>query len=109
MVSGRDEDSALRERAALVALLRERPGRRGWAEITAEVLEAGSAVSVWERLVPPVLVSPAGEPGALEAAAGQIAGWTGPGRRVLTILDEDYPARLRAFTRRRRSCSPAAP
>jgi DNA processing protein len=95
--SGRDEDSALEERAALVALLRDRPGRRGWAEITADVLEGGSAVAVWERLVPPVLVSPAGEPGALEAAARQIAGWTGQGWRVLTILDADYPARLRAI------------
>ena len=97
MGSGRDEDSALGERAALVALLRDRPGRRGWAEITAEVLEAGSAVEVWQRLVPPVLVSPAGEPDALEGAAQQVAGWTGQGWRVLTILDEDYPARLRAI------------
>jgi DNA processing protein len=54
----RVDERAIRERAALVALLRERPGRRGWAEITAEVLEAGSAVAVWQRLVPPVLVSP---------------------------------------------------
>jgi DNA processing protein len=96
MSSGQAEGGA-EERAALVALLSERPGRRGWAEITAAVLAAGSAVSVWERLVPPVLLNPAGEPGALEAAAGQIAGWTGPGRRMLTILDEDYPARLRGI------------
>jgi DNA processing protein len=95
--AGRDADSAPRERAALVALLRERPGRRGWAELTAQVLAAGSAVDVWERLVPPVLVSPAGEPGALEAAARQIDGWIGQGWRVLTILDERYPARLRAI------------
>jgi DNA processing protein len=85
------------ERAALVALLRERPGRRGWAEITAEVLETGSAVAVWERLVPPVLVSPPGEPGSLDAAAGQIRDWANRGWRVLSILDEDYPARLRAI------------
>ncbi len=97
MVSDRDEDSALQERVALVALLRERPGGRGWAEITASVLEARSAVAVWERLVPPVLVSPSGGPDALTSAARQIAGWTGQGWRVLTILDEDYPARLRAI------------
>jgi DNA processing protein len=95
--SGRDEDSALRERAALVALLRERPGGRPRAEIVAEVLASGSAIAVWERLVPPVLVSPAGEPGALEAAARQIAQWLEQGWQVLTILDEDYPARLRAI------------
>ena len=97
VVSGWGEDGALRERAALVALLQERPGRRGWAEITAEVLAAGSAVAVWERLVAPVLVSLAGEPGPPEAAAQQIARWTGQGWRVLTILDDDYPARLRAI------------
>ncbi len=49
---GRDDDRARRERVALVALLRERPGERGWAELTAGVLEAGSAVrygSAWCR------------------------------------------------------------
>jgi DNA processing protein len=95
--SGWDDEGSLGEPAALLALLRERPGRRGWAEITAEVLAAGSAVAVWERLVPPVLVHPGGEPGPLEAAAQQIARWTGQAWRVLTILDEDYPARLRAI------------
>jgi DNA processing protein len=97
MSGGRDEDSRLEERAALVALLRERPGDRGWAEITAGVLQAGSAVSVWQRLVPPVLVNPPGEADPLDAAAAQIAGWADQGWRVLSILDADYPARLRAI------------
>ena len=85
------------ERAALVALLRERPGRRGWPEITAGVLEAGSATAVWQRLVPPVLVRPPGEPDPLDAAAGQIARWADQGWRLLTILDDGYPARLRGI------------
>ncbi len=97
MDSGRDEDGAPEERAALVALLRERPGRRGWTEITASVLEAGSALAVWRREVPPVLISPPGEPGPLEAAAAQICRWAGRGWRLLSILDEDYPARLRGI------------
>lgn len=97
MVGGQDDDTARRERAALVALLRERPGDRGWAEITAGVLQAGSAVSVWQRLVPPVLVNPPGEADPLDAAAAQIVGWADQGWRVLSILDEDYPARLRAI------------
>lgn len=97
MGSGRDEDSALQERAALVALLRERPGGRRWPEIAAEVLEAGSALQVWQRLVPPVLVNPPGELDILTAAARQIARWTGQGWRLLSILDEDYPARLRGI------------
>jgi DNA processing protein len=94
---GRDEDDVLGERAALVALLRERPGRRGWAEITASVLEAGSALALWQREVPPVLVRPPGEPDPLDAAAGQIRRWADRGWRLLGILDEDYPARLRAI------------
>ena len=97
MGSGRGEDGALVERAALVALLRERPGRRGWAELTAGVLEAGSARAVWERLVPPALVPPPGEPDPLDAAAQQIGRWDDQGWRLLSILDEDYPARLRGI------------
>ena len=97
MGSGRGEDGALVERAALVALLRERPGRRGWAELTAGVLEAGSARAVWERLVPPALVPPPGEPDPLDAAAQQIGRWDDRGWRLLSILDGDYPARLRGI------------
>ena len=97
MGSGRGEEGALAERAALVALLRERPGRRGWAELTAGVLEAGSARAVWDRLVPPALVPPPGEPDPLAAAAGEIGRWGDRGWRLLSILDEDYPARLRGI------------
>ena len=85
------------ERAALVALLRERPGQQRWAEITASVLEAGSARAVWQREVPPVLVRAPGEPDPLDAAAGQIRRWADRGWRLLSILDDDYPARLRAI------------
>ena len=97
MGSYRTRNRALEDQAAFVALLRERPGGRRWPEITAEVLEAGSALELWQRLVPPVLVRAPGEPDALIAAARQIARWTGQGWRVLSILDEDYPARLRAI------------
>jgi DNA processing protein len=95
--SSRGDDGALGERAALVALLRERPGRLGWAEITAGVLEAGSARAVWQRMVPPVLVRPPGEADPLDAAAEQIGRWRGRGWRLLSILDDDYPARLRGI------------
>ena len=97
MGSGRDDEGAPGERVALVALLRERPGGRGWAELTAAVLEAGSARAVWDLLVPPVLMSPPGEPGPLDAAAQQIRRWADRGWLLLSILDDDYPARLRAI------------
>ena len=96
-MSGGQVEGGAGERAALVALLSERPGQRGWPEITAGVLEAGSALAVWRATVPPVLVQGPGEPDPLAVAAGQIAGWAGQGWRVLTILDEDYPARLRGI------------
>ena len=97
MDGGRVEGSRAGERTALVALLRESSGRRGWAEITADVLEAGSALAVWQRLVPPLLVTPPGEPDPLEAAAGLISRSADHGWRLLSILDDDYPARLRGI------------
>ena len=84
------------EGAALVALLRERPGKRTWAEITAEVIEVGSAVAMWESLLPATLMS-VGNPEPIATAAQDIAGWTQDGTRFLTVLDSDYPARLRSI------------
>jgi DNA processing protein len=89
--------SKLREQAALVALLQARPTGVSWAEITADVLEAGSALEVWHRLVPAALVDVPGEPDALEAAAQEIIRWTGRDVALATILDENYPVRLRAI------------
>jgi DNA processing protein len=87
----------LREQAALVALLQARPGAARWAEITADVLEVGSALEVWHRLVPAALMDPPGELNALEAAAQEIARWTERGVALASILDEDYPVGLRAI------------
>ena len=85
---------AAAERAALVALLRTRPGRLGWPEITAQVLEAGSALAVWSRLVPPTLAGTA--PDETERAAADLQRWASRGLTVCTVLDARYPARLRA-------------
>jgi hypothetical protein len=63
------------ERAALVALLQARPEGLRWPEISAEVLETGSALEVWHRLVPPTLVEAPDQPGALESAAQEISRW----------------------------------
>jgi len=65
--------SRLREQAALVALLQARPSGVSWAEITADILEVGSALEVWHRLVPAALIDVPGEPDALEAAAASDA------------------------------------
>ncbi|WP_121433048.1 DNA-processing protein DprA [Actinomadura pelletieri] len=83
------------ERAALVALLQVRPQGLPWGEITARVVEVGSALDVWDRLVPPTLVEAPGESSPLEAAAHDISVWTDQGHTVLTVLDDRYPERLR--------------
>jgi DNA processing protein len=85
------------ERVALVALLQTRPQGMRWPEITAEVLEAGSALGVWHRVTPATLVDAPGRSGALESAAHDMDRWARQGCRLVTILDEDYPARLRGI------------
>jgi DNA recombination-mediator protein A len=94
---GSMDESMDGERAALVALLRTRPGGMRWPEIATEVLEAGSALDLWHRLVPATLISTPGVPDALEAAAQDMGGWTGQGNTLITILDSDYPVRLRGI------------
>lgn len=85
------------EQAALVALLRARPERRSWADLTAEVIAAGSAVDVWERLVPASLLELDAVDDPRAVAARDIEGWRGQGHTFLTVLDEDYPERLKAI------------
>jgi DNA processing protein len=83
------------EHAALVALLQARPYGLSWPEIAAELLEAGSAVEVWDRHAPaPALIDLPGDitPGS---AAEDMRSWATRGYRLLSILDRDYPVWLR--------------
>jgi len=50
---------------------------------------------VWRRQVPAVLPDAAADDDALAGAAKQISRWDRQGLRLTTILDPDYPARLR--------------
>lgn len=81
------------ERAALVALLRERPERLTWPEIAAGVSERGSARELWEQLTPPDLFDH--DSGPLAEAARMIQEWRATGVRFLAFLDDAYPAQLR--------------
>ena len=83
------------EDAALLALLRHHPDRPGWPEIAAQVVEAGSALAVWERLDPAsqALFDIGHSP--LDAAHADLQRWRAEGLTVLTVLDADYPAQLR--------------
>ncbi|GAB3987865.1 hypothetical protein GCM10029978_108330 [Actinoallomurus acanthiterrae] len=86
-----------RERAALVALLRTRPDGMHWSEITADVLEAGSALQVWDAAAPATLTALPGEDHPLRSAAEDIDRWMRQGNRLLAILDAEYPSRLRGI------------
>ena len=92
MVSGKSE-----EHAALVALLQAQPDGLSWPEIAAELLEAGSAVEVWERHAPaPTLIDVPGQV-TLASAAKDAQSWAAREYRLISILDEEYPARLRGI------------
>lgn len=93
------------ETVALIALLRI--GRRPWP-IYAELVEAaGGALPVLEReltecddgqasLLCAARDAPQLPEDLLERAAAEVAGWEARGMRLLTVLDHDYPANLRA-------------
>lgn len=83
-------------RARWSPLLRVRPDKLTWPEIPTAVVEVGSALAVWERHVPAILIGRAEEE-ALDAAAADIALWESQGHTFLTILEEDYPIRLRGI------------
>lgn len=88
----------LAERAALVALLRERPGGLSWSDITVEVLAAGSAVAAWDRLVDAPLVWTPDAPDPRVVAAADVTGWAAAGNfSMVTVLDEQYPIHLRGI------------
>ncbi|HEX5494319.1 MAG TPA: DNA-processing protein DprA [Mycobacteriales bacterium] len=87
----------LTEQAALLALLR--PRRRGCAQIADQVEEAGSALRVLEEqyaggqgdLFEPPTTDLSEH---LDRAAAEISRWDSRDIRLVTLLDEDYPAQL---------------
>lgn len=85
----------MEEHAALVALLQGNPDGLSWPEITAELIEVGSAAKVWDRHAPPsALIDLPGDISPASAAS-DIGAWDAAGYRLVSILDEDYPVRLR--------------
>lgn len=91
-----DMDPQLRERSALVALLRL-PGAQ-WQETAQEVLEADSAVDVLaRRLRPQEVLFTEGDPveEAIEEAARDVTAWQAEGLGVHAFFDPRYPAQLR--------------
>jgi DNA processing protein len=83
------------EQAALVALLRLRPQAMRWPELTQHVLEHGSAIAALRNLTGDQLFLTSGQEAELEAAAADLDAWHSEGLIFSTVLDEQYPARLR--------------
>lgn len=82
------------ERAALVVLLRERPGGLSWPQIVAEVGERGSARALLADAHTPDLFGSQESP-SVQQAIRDIADWHARGLGFLTFLDDDYPPQLR--------------
>ncbi len=89
------EMSPLREKAAVIALMRTQPLTRGRV---VELLETeGSALRALETFDPAAgrLFGVDDEPTAdLDAIAAEVEAWAEEGMAVLTVLDADYPANL---------------
>lgn len=85
----------VREAAALFALLRARPKGASWGSIASEVELAGSASAVLNAGDDGALFAAIDAEGEIERAAKQLAEWIGEGYRFVTVLDDEYPARLR--------------
>ena len=88
------------ETAALVALVRR--GDAPWPEIADRVERAGSALAVLKQAQAPggqQALFPADDED-LSPIIAELARWHGEGLRLVTVLDEDYPRRLRLIHQR---------
>jgi DNA processing protein len=83
------------ESVALVALLRDRPGGRTWTELTAGVLESGSARVLRDELRVEDLLEDPAFAATTEEARRDVEAWAQSGLQFVTITDDRYPARLR--------------
>ncbi len=86
----------LEQAAALVALLRARVPRLTWNDVATELMFSGDAIETCHRLLSGdgLLADPRVEASIAEARL-DVAAWLRDGLRMVTVLDEDYPDRLR--------------
>ena len=88
-----------RRHAALVALLRTVTSGKGehWSDVTARILDLGSADrALIERTDPQHLFDDGTDTvAARRAAERDLKQWAASGWKFISILDADYPARLR--------------
>ncbi|MDQ2740540.1 MAG: DNA-protecting protein DprA [Actinomycetota bacterium] len=86
---------ATSEYTALVALLRNRSKGESWGEVTERVLKYGSAEAVWSARSDGALTPDPEDQTRWDAAAEKVRSWCEQPYRLVSILDPEYPARLR--------------
>jgi DNA processing protein len=84
------------QRAALVALLRIRPGGLRCHTIAERVAQTLDALALLRETDDATLFTPSVAEQALEVARGDLATWQSGPFRMLTFLDREYPQRLRS-------------
>lgn len=83
------------EAAALLALLKSRRKGQSWGSIAANVAAEGSAIAVLREDEDDALIPSPAAVQELEASAEELRAWERAGYRLTTVLDPDYPHRLR--------------
>lgn len=82
--------------AALIALLRARPGGMTWTEIAGEVAFRGEAISLLaEKAAEDALIADPALQSSLDEATAIYEQWASLGLRMVTVMDPEYPAQLR--------------
>ena len=87
--------SSLEEQAALVDLLRSRPGGMSWIEITSEVLTHGGPLELAEALSGESLFVTDERQAEMDQARADVGRWAEGGLTMLTIVDDRYPGSVR--------------
>lgn len=85
--------------ATVVALLRDLPKTLKLVDFGETLLDSGSADQLWDEHVGASLLAVPGTEPDRDAAARDIEKWHARGWKVLTVLDQEYPDRVRAARR----------
>jgi len=84
------------QHAALVALLRAKVRGYTWHDVATDVWMVGDAMALWrDRATGDGLVADPRTGAELASAREDVLRWRDQGLRLISILDEDFPARLR--------------
>ncbi|AGB27094.1 putative Rossmann fold nucleotide-binding protein involved in DNA uptake (plasmid) [Mycobacterium sp. JS623] len=85
--------------ATVVALMRDLPETLKLADLGETLLDAGSADALWDAHVGATLIAVPGTEPDRDTAARDVEHWHARGWGVYTVLDEQYPDRVRAARR----------